>query len=744
MRALFAALLLLAPFALAPAASALPTPGLFCENANAATGRYFPEARESNDFVSYAEARQCLDALAKQNPDWLKIDVIGKSVGWDVVTGGHDKFDVFVVKVTNHKSNVSDADKTRLVFQLSIHGNEKGGREGGLRVIEDFARNIGMAQEHPELRKMLDWMELLFVFPNPDGWNHEEIQYRANDACYFSVTNTCGKTGVESQNFVRVNGNGSDVNRQFPTVGWACPCYKAMHEPEAIGVVDYLRNVPNLKYASDIHGMLNPADGTTPAADCASGARPPDVGGFDPTCFQNAATGARGHFILTMIPAGRMDPEEMVQNTALAELVKQRLNGDPYFAAWQTAPTSAQGAWGGEFDGWGTVWDTLGYTDSGFTSDWYAQDSGLNVPGVDFEMAYNHITVDDYYPGAGMVFNDYHVQAVRDIVRAFMDQAAQDVSAHVESNGLRTAWLKNPVEVTNEGNQTLPDWAKDNAADDAYDAAHKVYHARPDDYWVDLAAKLKHEGKPGVLVGLTADDVRTGKLDGYDNFVVTNSTTEGLDAAAVAKIQAWTQKGGHLLLTDGAMRLMPALGVAKEGSVGSLLNYAGHTNFVNTKHPLAQGIRGLARETFEPVPLGFPISKLSAPNWFVQKDGFQGDAVGVVGVDQAGTPDAKRVNYGEAKLGEGKVVFLGALLPTPANGENVPYGVDAYATTYTGNQLVRNALGFAEVVSTQPAVPGAPVKAAPTSEPAKGVPDVALPLVALALVGTALLLRRRS
>src|SRR5581483_6925439 len=111
-------------------------------------------------------------------------------------------------------------------------------------------------------------------------------------------------------------------------------------------------------------------------------------------------------------------------------------------------------------------------------------------------MAYNHVTVDDYYPGPGMAFNDYHVQAVRDIVRAFMDQAAQDVKARVDAGASKVAYLRNPASITNEGAQQVPDWQADNAADDAYDVAHKTFRASPDDYFADLASKL---APPGTL-----------------------------------------------------------------------------------------------------------------------------------------------------------------------------------------------------------------------------------------------------
>ena len=88
MRPLLVALVVL-PLLL-PAAGALPTPGLFCDQALAATGRLFPEADQTNDFVSYAEARCGLSVLLKTAPQWVKMDIVGKSAGWDNVAGGHD------------------------------------------------------------------------------------------------------------------------------------------------------------------------------------------------------------------------------------------------------------------------------------------------------------------------------------------------------------------------------------------------------------------------------------------------------------------------------------------------------------------------------------------------------------------------------------------------------------------------------------------------------------------------------
>lgn len=746
MRIFVPVLTLVALLATAIPAQALPTPGVFCDQSDAALGRVFPEALDSNDFVSYAEAKCGLELLLAENPDMMKIDVVTQSVGWDAVTGGHDTFDVFVVRVSNYQSELPTEDKIRIVFQLSIHGNEKGGREGGLRVIEDLVRNVGYVAEHPEMREYLEYMELLFVFPQPDGWTHEEAEYRSNCPNYTAVPIPTGDC-VESQNFVRVNGNGKDVNRQWPTIGWVRESYEPMSQPEAQGLVAYLKNETNIKYASDIHGMLQPADGG-PGSFCTLGQFPPDVMGFDPTCFASAVTGAKGHYVLTMLPAGRQDQKEMMANTQLAELVKERLNSDPYFAEWQNMPNSLGGAWGGEFNDWGTVWDTIGYTDSGFTSDWYAQDHGLNAAGVDFELSYNHITFDSYYPGLAARMNAYHVESVREIVRAFMDSANQDVQVSVDVKGTKTAFFDNPTVVTNAGDLAPSGWAAENAGDDAWD--QRVWRASPNDYFAELQQYAKDADRPGII-----DSINSGSLDklaDYDNLVIAGSAYKTLGAADVARIKAWVEAGGNLVLTDESLQMLEALGVVAEGSVDVHEVYAGATNFVDPEHPLVQGTRGLARETFEPVPLGFAIDALTAPDWFVDAEAFSGEVVGVAGEGQGSSPNPDMVNFGTVALGAGKVSFLGALLPDPVDDEAVLYGLDSYATTYTGNQLLRNMLGWDVVFAQTPVATeelagrAAQAEAAgadgETEDAPSKVPGPALGLALLAIAAVALYRRR--
>src|SRR6185503_9223144 len=105
-------------------------------------------------------------------------------------------------------------------------------------------------------------------------------------------------------------------------------------------------------------------------------------------------------------------------STRLAETLKERLNKDPHFTQWTTACNNQatnngqQDVCSGTFAEWSTVWDAIGYTDSGFSGDFFAQSTGMNAPGYDIEMSYNHVTWDSQYE-AGAMFNDYHVHVVR-------------------------------------------------------------------------------------------------------------------------------------------------------------------------------------------------------------------------------------------------------------------------------------------------------------------------------------------
>ncbi|HWG91950.1 MAG TPA: M14 family metallopeptidase [Candidatus Thermoplasmatota archaeon] len=750
------ALALLVPVAV----TALPTPGLNGEAAEIVYGRLFPEALETNDYIGFDEAMASLELLNERHPDLMELVIIGESVGWaNLLTQNREPHSVFSVEVTNEKSPVPADKKLNLVFLLAVHGNEKGAREGGLRVIEDLLIGKGMAAKQPELVQMLDYQRLIFIFVNTDGWTHEEVEYRHNDACYFSATcglapvsvTKPGEPGAESQNYVRVNGNGIDLNRQYPTVGFldTTASYRTMEQPEVRANVDYLLNFTNVAAAADVHGMLNSNNGYR-----------------------------------ILLKDGAKTQGEFASHLRLAQRVAEKINTNPYYTAWQDLPEVAD-AWGGDFAAYGATFDAIGYSASGTGGAFVTQHLGLGAPGFTIEQAYSHITVDNYYPGLGAQFNAFHIESMRDTVAAYMEFVRDETLLKVMGNGKSAAWLTSPVTVTDADDDpaTYEGWWVETDVDDAYDIFHNNFSVSINDYFTDLAQHLDG-GRLDALPTTTS----LANIGAYDTVVVPGSAVRQLyadpegkafDEAAVAALKAYVENGGHLLLTDEALRLLAPLGIVDAGAIGEAKGFAGYTDFVNRAHSLADGLEGIVRVTYDANPLGFAEGE--CPIWYVDEQAFltaKGETVGAIVVDpadgmlpvvveegdpehggllkthpvaQASNHEAKLgVNLGVLPLGKGKVTVFGAALPDATEVNNHPYGLEGYALSVTGNRVLLNALGFGQnetvnvldlekvLNKVDEIVPGATDAA-----PENAIPAPGLGLLAAAAVGVALLVRRR-
>ncbi|MCA1810656.1 MAG: hypothetical protein LC623_01430 [Halobacteriales archaeon] len=786
-----------------------PAPALSPAQCKMVAGRVFPEANAQSvpvgsgqlpatDYVSYFEARAGLLYLAQTYPDWVNVTDVAQSYGlWNAATQQRDHFPVMVVQVTNHKSPIPIQDRQQLLFMLSIHGVEKGGREGGLRVIEDLVSGMGIATQKVQngaglkaalqkptggpvetYRDYLDFTNLVFLFPNSDGWAHDELPYTDQGPASGPPTpaGSPGRCGGNGQLMCRTNGNGTDLNRQTPTIGWALISASAgrlpVNEPEPQGYLPWLKGNFRFNYAIDIHGMSS-------------------------------------NYILApvMMAAGSFTPQEMLRSTALAETLKQRLNTDPFFATWTTALGTAEavGAPVGEavadspagpvlnqspvcsFGGvcangqspttaagshlvadWGTVWDSIGYTDSGFSGDFFAQNSGLNAPGYDIEMAYNHLETDSQYEH-GNQFNGFHVEIVRHIVKSFMDAAAQDVQVSVETHGTRTVVLKTSYVATNlddtkDGvpHATPGGWADKNPFDDPWQySPARPFSASPAKYWTDLQPFLRDGDRPGQMQLVDANGLTAERLGQATSLVIPGSAIKEIEAdqAKLAAAKAYVEGGGNLVLTDEGMRFLDLAGITDK-AVDRNLQYAGAIN-MDRSHELTKGVRGVARQTYEPVPLGFSIQSNSAPTWYVDAAKLQavgGDVAGYGVQGQAGGPETSKVTLGQLKLGKGAIRFIGALLPDPTEEFYHPYGLDDYASTYSGNQILRNMLGWEETFQAPPIViqgdgkivqssneaPSGPAAPADTSTTGGGKGTPGLEAVAvLAALGAALLVARR-
>ena len=155
-------------------------------------------------------------------------------------SAGRERVDLYLLRVTDER--VPDTDKKFFTFPLSIHGIERAGAEAGVRAAEDLATwaaceagtataPVTCAKEgaipHPLLEttpaesvtagEALRRSAVYFVFANPDGWRRGDLD-----------------NGVRF--FQRYNGNGVDMNRDWPTIGFTFQPYTPWSEPETARV----------------------------------------------------------------------------------------------------------------------------------------------------------------------------------------------------------------------------------------------------------------------------------------------------------------------------------------------------------------------------------------------------------------------------------------------------------------------------------------------------------------------------
>lgn len=287
-----------------------------------------------------------------------------------------DKRDLYVIKVTDAKSPIPKAKRKHFAYSLSIHGIERAGLEGGLRAAEDLvtwaacevdaAASPSCALEGPFPKRILEPSNsgptagevlreavVYFVLSNPDGWHRGELT----------------EGGVS---FQRYNGNGMDLNRDWPGVGYIEEQYTPWSEPETRGYGRYLLGERAKAAAGrfaggiDLHGMLSSHS-----------------------------------FSFTLLGAGQRDYRKnaITVDTAISTYrdSEARLSWSPLIGTGDTCPGPVPEPYFGRTwmpmcsDQWGTVWDTIAYQVTGSFGDWMDSPIGLDSVGIDNEMAMSHL-----------------------------------------------------------------------------------------------------------------------------------------------------------------------------------------------------------------------------------------------------------------------------------------------------------------------------------------------------------------
>jgi hypothetical protein len=389
-------------------------------------GRVFPESADAMDYIAYDEALAGIDALAADNPDRVNVRTVGQSPGHtDVVTDSPERYDVTLVELTNEVADdAAMAAKTKVLCSLGIHGDERAGVEAGLRFLEDV-----LDGNEPDVASRLDDVAVLFVLPNPDGW---VSRGRLTDVSGASST------------FKRVNASGVDPNRQYPTVGYIDPDHNPADPngtnlvdddagidddvdaqytdtvPDALGVVEALREYENYSFAADFHGMFGSEN---------------MIEGL----MMNDSYQPREH--------AKLDELNEALDASLAETVGPLLSENEA-ALREGANARAPRTRGIPRNSYayGTILDTIGYTTTGGFGSWFSDAldrGGVDAIGVSFEMAL------DNRNGGGMDFipglNEVQVVAYRTCMREMIVNADATTDGAIDARERSTAYVDSDV-----------------------------------------------------------------------------------------------------------------------------------------------------------------------------------------------------------------------------------------------------------------------------------------------------------
>lgn len=757
---------------------------------------------------------------------------------------GRDRRPLYLFKVTDTKSPIPEKDRLHFAYGLSIHGIERAGLEGGVRAMEDLVTwaatipdkkivEAATTRPVPTAKETLERAVVYFMTSNPDGWGRGQVM---------PVETLDGGPNVNYRPgpfFQRYNGNGADMNRDWPTFGYTYRPYSPSSEPEVAAYVHALRGI---------------------AAQTSSGHF---AGGIDLHGQLNASA-----FSYTLTGGGQRDYREnflMVETASRAwEDQTGRLAWSPYIGT-AVAPVA---------DLWGTTIDTIGYTVSGDMGSWFESEvTGSGGVGMDNEMSLSHLAPNNifeptleqmhidgnkgliysqiaalieeqafvYEPSGKIayVFNPKRIESEQqgaisnpglpaqsdiDVIVPCQSAGPQNVDALVPCKEPGVTFALSGTSSTLEFDVLGPDrgfWNGGITVETSYPNALSVSHGTATNLqlqrldtqlnpptWVTVAERYNQsvayvsagqivtandpipgryrvvlttagggptrvnvdfnpiEAEEGQsrqrafsassmdfltdlnkyvpdggqkLEGLTVEQILAdpSQLGAFDTVVVVNDpfpayadeqgTPLGLPAGSQAAyytaLKSFTQGGGNLVLTDGALQALPGMGVVAAAAVNSGLgngeaqserynfNVSGRGNVCN-KDPLTTDVclQGTAggnyRVAVEPTPLGYTPDKgldgaeeVLMPRWWVDRAAWEAGCGKAPANLCTSTAITNGAGVGERHLGAGVIRIIGLLLPDPNFTEptkehDMRFGVASYAPTFSAFQIFLNAVNY--------------------------------------------------
>ena len=819
----------------------------------------------TTQFLSYEEAVEGTKFLAWTYPRFLSVirldqaydDANLMSAGiprsfaiedGTVQAMGRDRRPLYLFKVTDAQSPIPEGERLHFVYAGSIHGIERAGAEGALRAMEDLVTWAATSPEQriveaptakpvPTAGETLSRSVIYFILPNPDGWARGQVAPAELEDGSPNLNYTPGAF------FQRYNGNGMDLNRDWPGMGYSYRPYSPGSEPETKAYMQVLRAIranisPNnpvgQRFAGgiDLHGQLN-------------------ASAFSYTLLGAGQRDYRKNF--STVDQGRRTWEDQTA----------RLAWSPYIGT-PVAPVADQ---------WGTVIDTLGYQVSGAFGDWVENEEiGLGAVGIDNEMSFSHLAPNNVYEP---VLEQMHIDGNKGLIYSQLASMLTEQPFRYRPRG-KIGFVQNPVRIENDGSARVPNpglpaqnnidvilpcqsatggnldatlpcgegtFALDGAAynlefdvdgpnvgiwnggitveltnanaggistgslsrlslqkwdedlgtwenvatsfvqggsPDAYLQSGQVvtandpmpgrwrvrvtngsgtglvrvkidfkvetaeaspgqaaFSASSMDFFSDLNRYIADVGDRAEAVTVEQVVTNPGALDRFDSLVVVNTigqrafladrlgVGEGAADGFFSALRSYAERGGNLVLTDGALAALADMGVVPAGEIRNGLasttsrgqaasyqfNVAGRGNVCNVD-PLTLEVclpgtaGGTTRVAVEPTPLGYPPdgtldSEAAArlrQSW-VQRTAWEAGCGKSNPVEcTSALMLGGQVGIGERHLGDGVVRIVGAMFPDPSfhpgPTRDMRFGLQSYALSFSAWQVFLNLVAY--------------------------------------------------
>jgi putative cell wall-binding protein len=369
----------------------------------------------------------------------------GFTAGLPQADGSRQRVPLHLIKVTAPEgaalvdgvTPIPEAEREHFVFPLSIHGIERAGIEGGLRAIEDLATwgatepdrllletydsaeittLAGQPAENLRVGEVLMRSVSYFVLANPDGWRRGTDQSPEQLPLDIPVS------------FQRYNGNGMDMNRDWPALGYTEHAYTPWSEPETRSFGRVLQNLSDRWTGGvDLHGQL--IDRAFSFTLIGGSQRPFDKNERVQQFVEEAYADAEVRLSWSNLIKPNDAPEACVPPGTSGEV------NEPPGCDATNRIYAVQ---------YGTIWDTIAYTVTGAVGDWIDSPIGLGADGIDNEMSLSHLsncgTGTCYVPE----FEQLHVDGNKSLIYGMLNFNLQPPPVSFDLGGADVAFLANP------------------------------------------------------------------------------------------------------------------------------------------------------------------------------------------------------------------------------------------------------------------------------------------------------------